>query len=573
MRKSEMGEYSSENNHGVHPINNHLPPPIPCIGNYKMYLPLFLKSINPEPNYENSSNESEEISLLNSTIENLEDLIVNKNEQRINITSFQPGDTQHLSHLYSIIPNRYRNTEDSEIPMFYDVNNGILAQTNHHNTETMENSKGDESSLTNLRVRKLRFPKIESGNRGKSSSKQAVISLNRKTKNRPSTIRKRSGIKYPIKSKAIYQTIENQDVSTDRNDSSFIPTIAISKPSEPNLRNKDFRTKELKLPPKFSDGQTTNDNQNYSLKKSRNSHGELPYFLNTRRGVSGVSLNLTPPFTAPQKSTNEHKTVITNYFKTKEMKLSPKFSQIYAVFLPIEKEKVNAQYKDDKPSTIHMVRIRRALAKSAKPSINEAPFHIDNRNSSKPGNRIDQFSAISDRNPDEAETRFYPSRGPYGPPAFPDYPPFFGRFDGPPRPTFNNQRFFNRGFQGRAFFPDLHRPQPRFYHGAETKRFRYGLLGSGNFDIIRGGIFAFDEPTPFPRHGLQEFGFGNNNFPPFNYDPYSNHGPTLGFQGFNNFPNSLINALSEERITSANGSTSSTTQQLTRTTDDLMAED
>lgn len=86
----------------------------------------------------------------------------------------------------------------------------------------------------------------------------------------------------------------------------------------------------------------------------------------------------------------------------------------------------------------------------------------------------------------------------------------------------------------------------RFYHPSEARRYSYGVLGSGNFEVIRGGVF------PGERHQGFSGGYQGERVPSYNND-YDNYGtteiildgPIQGFQGFDNFPAHLINALSK----------------------------
>ncbi|XP_054722016.1 uncharacterized protein LOC129231678 [Uloborus diversus] len=91
-----------------------------------------------------------------------------------------------------------------------------------------------------------------------------------------------------------------------------------------------------------------------------------------------------------------------------------------------------------------------------------------------------------------------------------------------------------------------YRSMERFYHPSEARRYSYGILGSGNFEVIRGGVFPNERP-----HGLH--GGYQGGRAPYGGDEFGNYGtteiildgPIQGFQGFDNFPAHLINALSK----------------------------
>lgn len=112
----------------------------------------------------------------------------------------------------------------------------------------------------------------------------------------------------------------------------------------------------------------------------------------------------------------------------------------------------------------------------------------------------------------------------------------------PPPPSGPQSRHY--GASGPA---DQH-----FFHPSEARRFSYGVLGSGNFEVIRGGIFPDDEPT-LGRHPVGGRGYPGDRVP-FEGGSYRTYGgtteiifdgPIQGFQGFDNFPAHLINALSK----------------------------
>lgn len=79
----------------------------------------------------------------------------------------------------------------------------------------------------------------------------------------------------------------------------------------------------------------------------------------------------------------------------------------------------------------------------------------------------------------------------------------------------------------------------------------YGMLGSGNFEVIRGGIYSDDDSRsssdsymshgmierPRPTSGGSEFDDYSESFTkhPFSSDEYFSNNPILGFQGYDNF--------------------------------------
>ncbi|GIY71977.1 uncharacterized protein CDAR_236631 [Caerostris darwini] len=87
-----------------------------------------------------------------------------------------------------------------------------------------------------------------------------------------------------------------------------------------------------------------------------------------------------------------------------------------------------------------------------------------------------------------------------------------------------------------------------FYHPSEARRYSYGILGSGNFEVIRGGVFPGQRQQSY-HGGYQEHrtpyvneGYNNNNY---GTTEIIIDGPIQGFQGFDNFPIHLINALTK----------------------------
>ncbi|CAL1299467.1 unnamed protein product [Larinioides sclopetarius] len=90
-------------------------------------------------------------------------------------------------------------------------------------------------------------------------------------------------------------------------------------------------------------------------------------------------------------------------------------------------------------------------------------------------------------------------------------------------------------------------PGPGYYHPSEARRYSYGILGSGNFEVIRGGVFPGERQQSYHGDSYQEHRtpYGNGNFDNYGTTEIIIDGPIQGFQGFDNFPIHLINALSK----------------------------
>ncbi|GBM42056.1 hypothetical protein AVEN_30408-1 [Araneus ventricosus] len=90
-------------------------------------------------------------------------------------------------------------------------------------------------------------------------------------------------------------------------------------------------------------------------------------------------------------------------------------------------------------------------------------------------------------------------------------------------------------------------PGPGYYHPSEARRYSYGILGSGNFEVIRGGVFPGERQQSYQGGGYQEHRtpYGNENFDNYGTTEIIIDGPIQGFQGFDNFPIHLINALTK----------------------------
>ena len=98
----------------------------------------------------------------------------------------------------------------------------------------------------------------------------------------------------------------------------------------------------------------------------------------------------------------------------------------------------------------------------------------------------------------------------------------------------------HRKRQISAYFPSTLQPHKQYY----------GMLGSGNFEVIRGGIYSDDDSRsssdsymahdmierPRPTSG-GEFDDYSESFTkhPFSSDEYFSNSPILGFQGYDNF--------------------------------------
>ncbi|XP_015786412.1 uncharacterized protein DDB_G0271670 [Tetranychus urticae] len=95
------------------------------------------------------------------------------------------------------------------------------------------------------------------------------------------------------------------------------------------------------------------------------------------------------------------------------------------------------------------------------------------------------------------------------------------------------------------------RPQTYFPATAQTTKQNFGILGSGNFEIIRGGIYSEDEvksgsDTHYARGMSETVKSSNSDFDdyndgslsskvPYSTEEYFSNNPVLGFQGYDNF--------------------------------------
>lgn len=95
------------------------------------------------------------------------------------------------------------------------------------------------------------------------------------------------------------------------------------------------------------------------------------------------------------------------------------------------------------------------------------------------------------------------------------------------------------------------RPQTYFPAATPNTKQNYGILGSGNFEIIRGGIYSDDEAksgsdTHYARGMSETVKSSNNDFDeyneatvnskaPYSTEEYFSNNPVLGFQGYDNF--------------------------------------
>lgn len=126
-----------------------------------------------------------------------------------------------------------------------------------------------------------------------------------------------------------------------------------------------------------------------------------------------------------------------------------------------------------------------------------------------------------------------------------NFPIFGGNPSYSPRPPIQTYHTYSVPLQPNS--RPYRSSMERFYHPSEARRYSYGILGSGNFEVIRGGVFPSDrQPGGFVGGGFSgeripyNNGFGNYGTTEIILD-----GPIQGFQGFDNFPAHLINALSK----------------------------
>lgn len=126
-----------------------------------------------------------------------------------------------------------------------------------------------------------------------------------------------------------------------------------------------------------------------------------------------------------------------------------------------------------------------------------------------------------------------------------NFPIFGGNPSYSPRPPMHTYHTYSVPLQPES--RPYRSSMERFYHPSEARRYSYGILGSGNFEVIRGGVFPGERHSGgFVGGGFQgeripySNGFGNYGTTEIILD-----GPIQGFQGFDNFPAHLINALSK----------------------------
>lgn len=108
------------------------------------------------------------------------------------------------------------------------------------------------------------------------------------------------------------------------------------------------------------------------------------------------------------------------------------------------------------------------------------------------------------------------------------------------RPYAMQSRSPHRKRQISAYFPN----------SLQTQKHSYGMLGSGNFEVIRGGILSEDDRRSStnsymdhmmmkrPRSTINDYDYndGYNNKPNlYSSEEYFANNPILGFQGYENF--------------------------------------
>lgn len=98
----------------------------------------------------------------------------------------------------------------------------------------------------------------------------------------------------------------------------------------------------------------------------------------------------------------------------------------------------------------------------------------------------------------------------------------------------------NRKRQISAYFPNT----------LQTQKHSYDMLGSGNFEVIRGGIFNEDDrrssSNSYMAHGMinrlrpnsEDYDYNNEGYTkpnPYSSEEFFANNPILGFQGYDNF--------------------------------------
>ncbi|XP_021003481.1 uncharacterized protein [Parasteatoda tepidariorum] len=190
------------------------------------------------------------------------------------------------------------------------------------------------------------------------------------------------------------------------------------------------------------------------------------------------------------------------------------YSQIPQQNLPIDTtHNINMQQYQKKQ------RRKRSVSTAAKENNNRETEHVSNINY-----------------PEEASSGFLPITGTFNGGAIQLNFPFYGQspiqiHTVPSMPVNTDGRYYRNSGE-------------RFYYPSEARRYSYGVLGSGNFEVIRGGVFPNERPQNNYHGGYQDGRtpyIGNN----YGTTEVIFDGPIQGFQGFDNFNIQLINALSK----------------------------
>lgn len=197
---------------------------------------------------------------------------------------------------------------------------------------------------------------------------------------------------------------------------------------------------------------------------------------------------------------------------------------------------------DTSSSTGAMRRIskdRHTKGRSA--SLSRAKRHVSEVTKCK--SKVD--STASSENPTPLETaaasRFLPMSQPFGSSQEFGYNPFFNG-QGGSSPSFSSTFGYAERSGGKTGPFDgisFGRSSPAFHHSEE---YGYDQLGSGNFEVIRGGVYsnehAGSSQVPYYMQSPGSFNSGTYG--------YEETEPILGFQGFEHFGNPLHNALSKQ---------------------------
>lgn len=165
---------------------------------------------------------------------------------------------------------------------------------------------------------------------------------------------------------------------------------------------------------------------------------------------------------------------------------------------------------------------------------------------SEPSQNHYPYSRLADQQ--DSSSGFIPITGSYNGGAIQlNFPIFGGNPSYSSRPPIQTYHTYSVPMQheGRPYRDTME----RYYHPSEARRYSYGILGSGNFEVIRGGVFPGDRHGGGYGGGFQgervPYGGGGGGYGNYGTTEIILNGPIQGFQGFDNFPAHLINALSK----------------------------